>query len=51
VAVIVCWPAIWDYTFPFFAVGWLVPAAMAFCMVMLIILLGISRLVRGLFGW
>ncbi len=51
VAVIVRWPLIWDYTFPFFDIGWLVPSAMGFCMVTLVILLGISRLIRGLFGW
>ncbi|MHB1033463.1 MAG: prepilin peptidase [Pirellulales bacterium] len=44
-ATIVCWGPIWEWARPLFGQGWLVPLAMAFCMLLLAALLGLWRLV------
>ena len=49
VAVIVQWTAIWDWGAGAFAVGWLVPLVMVFCMILMSVLLGLWRTVLGLF--
>jgi len=49
--VIVHWAGIWEFAAPYFSIPWLVPMVLVLCVVMLTILLGISRLIRGIFGW
>ena len=49
VAVIVRWAAIWDWGAGAFAVGWLVPLVMVFCMILMGVLLGLWKMVLGLF--
>lgn len=41
---IVRWNAIWDYTFPIFEMGWLVPILMLGCLVLMGLMLGAWRL-------
>jgi hypothetical protein len=48
-AVMVRWADIWEWANPLFGVGWLVPAVMVICMVLMAILLGGMRLLRRLF--
>ena len=50
-AVIVRWHALWEWLRPVFGIGWLVPAAVVVCMLLMAVLLGIWRIVqRMLFG-
>ncbi len=49
VAVIVQWVAIWDWAAGAFAVGWLVPLVLVFCMALMAVLLGLWKMVLGLF--
>jgi len=48
-AVIVRWNSVWDWTLGVFAPGWLVPVVVLFCMVLMAVLLGLWRLVLGIF--
>jgi prepilin signal peptidase PulO-like enzyme (type II secretory pathway) len=45
--VLVNWAALWEWAAPIFAVPWLVPAALAACMALMLVLLTLIRLVRG----
>ena len=45
-ASIVFWARIWEAAAPVFAVGWLVPAVVAVCMVLMLVMLGLWRLLR-----
>ncbi len=46
---IIQWNAIWDYTMPVFALGWLVPLMMAGCLLLMAIMLGSWRLILAIF--
>jgi len=46
---VVRWADVWDRAWPVFEIVWLVPAAIAVCMVLLGVLLAIAKLVVGLF--
>jgi len=46
---IVQWNAVWNYTQDAFALGWLVPIVMLFCLAMMTAMLGLWRLILGLF--
>ena len=48
VVVIVFWGPVWGWAAPLYGVGWLVPAALLLCLVMLAILLWLWRGIRGL---
>lgn len=41
------WAALWDWGRPVFGIGWLVPAAIAACMAMMLVLLRVIRWLRG----
>jgi len=43
--VIVRWAAVWDWAFPIFSIGWLVPVAVGFCLLLMPIMLGLWRLI------
>jgi leader peptidase (prepilin peptidase) / N-methyltransferase len=42
-AVVLKWPACWDRTYDLFSLGWLVPALMVTCLVLLAVLLSIYQ--------
>ncbi len=46
---IVFWNGVWDYTQDVFGMGWLVPAAMLVCLMLMAAMLGAWRLILGLF--
>jgi leader peptidase (prepilin peptidase) / N-methyltransferase len=48
--VVLGWPAFWAWGLPIFELSWLVPLMMLICSVLLILLLGLLRAVRGLMG-
>ncbi len=48
-AVIVRWASVWNWAWAAFAIGWLVPLVMFFCMALLAVLLGLWQLIRGAF--
>jgi prepilin signal peptidase PulO-like enzyme (type II secretory pathway) len=45
--VLVNWAPLWDWAAPIFAIPWLVPAALAACMALMLVLLTLIRLFRG----
>jgi leader peptidase (prepilin peptidase)/N-methyltransferase len=47
--VIVRWAELWTWAQPMFALGWLVPLVMLCCMLLMAVLLGGMRILRGLF--
>ena len=47
-AVILKWPAFWDFAGPIFAAGWLVPALVAVCIVLMMGLLMLWRIIEQL---
>ena len=47
-AVIVGWRTVWFEVSPAYAVGWLVPGAMAVCLILLAVLLGLWMILRRL---
>jgi prepilin signal peptidase PulO-like enzyme (type II secretory pathway) len=50
-AVVVFWAPIWIWASPIFATGWLVPAVLAFCLMLLGVILAIWQLIKNwLFG-
>ena len=49
VVVIVCWTAVWDWVLGAFAVGWLVPVVVVFCMALMGVMLGAWKLAVDFF--
>jgi prepilin signal peptidase PulO-like enzyme (type II secretory pathway) len=45
--VVLNWAAVWEWASPFFSIPWLVPAAMAVCMALMVVLLTGLRWLRG----
>lgn len=43
---IVCWAAIWDRTWDIFALGWLVPLFILFCLALMALMLGLWKSIR-----
>ena len=43
---IIAWHPLWDWARPMFAMGWLIPMVVAFCMLVLGVLLGIWQFIR-----
>jgi hypothetical protein len=46
--VIVKWADIWNFAAPIFALGWLVPAIVAVCLLLMLGLLMLWRIIEGL---
>ncbi len=47
--VVVCWAGVWQSAEPYFALGWLIPVVIGFCMVLMGVLLGAWLAIRGMF--
>jgi prepilin signal peptidase PulO-like enzyme (type II secretory pathway) len=48
--VVLCWPMLWEWGLPIFAIGWLVPLMMLICSALLVVLLWLMQLVRKMIG-
>ncbi len=49
VFLIVCWPAVWEYTLPLFGLGWFVPVVMLACLGLMALMLAAWRLILAAF--
>lgn len=47
--VVVAWAGVWETAMPYFALGWLIPGVIAFCLVLMGVLLGAWRALLEMF--